>query len=64
MTTPSGPNVERGFGETVLVVDDEPTVRMLIAEVLSESGYEYCRGGATAPSAAEDARKRPPRSTS
>src|ERR1700722_5233314 len=24
--------VERGFGETVLVVDDEPTVRMLIAE--------------------------------
>ncbi|MBV9992129.1 MAG: PAS domain-containing protein [Alphaproteobacteria bacterium] len=31
--------VERGFGETVLVVDDEPTVRMLIAEVLSESYY-------------------------
>ena len=27
--------VERGFGETVLVVDDEPTVRMLVAEVLS-----------------------------
>ena len=30
---------ERGFGETVLVVDDEPTVRMLIAEVLSERFY-------------------------
>ncbi len=26
-------------GGTVLVVDDEPTVRMLIAEVLEESGY-------------------------
>ncbi len=26
-------------GETVLVVDDEPTVRMLVAEVLQESGY-------------------------
>ena len=31
--------VERGFGETVLVVDDEPTVRMLITEVLSENFY-------------------------
>ena len=31
--------VERGFGETVLVVDDEPTVRMLVAEVLSENFY-------------------------
>jgi hypothetical protein len=26
-------------GETVLVVDDEPTVRMLITEVLHELGY-------------------------
>jgi len=26
-------------GETVLLVDDEPTLRMLIAEVLEESGY-------------------------
>ena len=26
-------------GETVLVVDDEPTVRMLVTEVLSELGY-------------------------
>jgi PAS domain S-box-containing protein len=30
---------ERGFGETVLVVDDEPTVRMLLTEVLTESHY-------------------------
>ncbi len=26
-------------GETVLVVDDEPTVRMLVAEILDELGY-------------------------
>ena len=28
-----------GDGETVLVVDDEPTVRMLVSEVLEELGY-------------------------
>ena len=28
-----------GYGETVLVVDDEPTVRMLIVDVLEEAGY-------------------------
>jgi PAS domain S-box-containing protein len=28
-----------GFGETVLVVDDEPTVRMLVTEVLDGLGY-------------------------
>jgi len=28
-----------GVGETVLVVDDEPTVRMLVTEVLGELGY-------------------------
>ena len=30
-------------GETVLVVDDEPTVRMLMAEVLEELGYTAWR---------------------
>jgi len=30
----------RANGETVLVVDDEPTVRMLIADTLAELGYE------------------------
>jgi signal transduction histidine kinase len=30
---------EMGSGETVLVIDDEPTVRMLIVEVLEEAGY-------------------------
>ena len=28
-----------GTGETVLVVDDEPTIRMLVSEVLEELGY-------------------------
>ncbi len=33
-------HVESGSGETVLVVDDEPTIRMLIAEVLAERHYK------------------------
>jgi CheY-like chemotaxis protein len=28
-----------GTGETVLIIDDEPTVRMLVTEVLEEMGY-------------------------
>lgn len=32
-------NIEKGDGETVLVIDDEPTMRMLIADVLKEHGY-------------------------
>ena len=28
-----------GEGEVVLVIDDEPTIRMLVAEVLADSGY-------------------------
>jgi CheY-like chemotaxis protein len=31
--------VEPGQGETVLIVDDEATIRMLIVEVLEEAGY-------------------------
>src|SRR3546814_3011052 len=31
--------VAMGAGETVLVIDDEATVRMLIVEVLEEAGY-------------------------
>jgi CheY-like chemotaxis protein len=34
---PAAPGV--GSGETVLVIDDEPTIRMLIADVLTEAGY-------------------------
>lgn len=30
---------DAGRGETVLVIDDEPTVRMLMVEVLEEAGY-------------------------
>jgi PAS domain S-box-containing protein len=37
---PDLPGTERGDGETVLVVDDEPTVRMLVNEVLEELGYD------------------------
>jgi PAS domain S-box-containing protein len=33
------PLATSGRGEVVLVVDDEPTIRMLIAEVLEELGY-------------------------
>src|SRR6185369_16804224 len=33
------PSEPPGDGEVVLVVDDEPTIRMLVAEVLVESGY-------------------------
>jgi CheY-like chemotaxis protein len=32
-------------GETVLVVDDEPTVRMLVCEVLGELGYAAIEAG-------------------
>ena len=33
-----------GQGETVLVVDDEPTVRMLVTEVLEDLGYTAIEG--------------------
>ncbi len=36
---PPAPTAARGDGETVLVVDDEPTVRLLIKDVLEELGY-------------------------
>jgi PAS domain S-box-containing protein len=35
----SGPPRAHGEGEVVLVIDDEPTIRMLIGELLAESGY-------------------------
>jgi len=31
--------VDAGAGETILVIDDEPTVRALMADVLTEAGY-------------------------
>jgi PAS domain S-box-containing protein len=36
---PEREHAERGLGETILVVDDDATVRMLIAEVLLERSY-------------------------
>jgi CheY-like chemotaxis protein len=36
---PIAAEIEHGDGETVLVIDDEPTIRMLVAEVLQEHGY-------------------------
>ena len=44
----------RGDGETVLVVDDEPTVRMLIAEVLRGARLQRRSRPATAPPALRD----------
>jgi CheY-like chemotaxis protein len=39
-TPPEHPTAHRsGQGETVLVVDDEPTLRMLVTEVLEDLGY-------------------------
>ena len=37
--------VSQGSGETVLVVDDEPTVRMLVTELLVELGYTALEAG-------------------
>ena len=34
-----GEQMNRGLGETVLVVDDDPIVRMLVSEVLAENAY-------------------------
>ena len=34
-----------GGGRTVLIVDDEPTVRMLVAEVMEEAGFRVLEAG-------------------
>jgi PAS domain S-box-containing protein len=36
---------DHGHGETVLVIDDEATVRMLMVEVLEEAGYAVLEAG-------------------
>jgi CheY-like chemotaxis protein len=38
-STHSGSDVPAGAGETVLVIDDEPVLRMLVVDVLEELGY-------------------------
>jgi len=37
--TPSASSEPVGDGEVVLLIDDEPTIRMLVCEVLTEAGY-------------------------
>ncbi|HEY1961221.1 MAG TPA: PAS domain S-box protein [Rhizomicrobium sp.] len=39
METMSSQQPDQGFGETVMIVDDEATVRMLVSEVLTENSY-------------------------
>lgn len=39
LETGSTPVTEGGHGETVLIIDDEETVRSLVAEVLGDAGY-------------------------
>ncbi len=36
---------QAGRGETVLVIDDEPSVRMLVSDVLGEHGYVVLEAG-------------------
>jgi signal transduction histidine kinase len=38
-------DADLGRGETILVIDDEPTVRMLMVEVLEEAGYAAVEAG-------------------
>jgi PAS domain S-box-containing protein len=37
--------LDAGWGETVLVVDDEPAVRMLVVEILGDLGYAAIEAG-------------------
>ena len=46
---PAAPEPQPSAGETVLVVDDEPTIRMLIVDALGELGYS-CAEAADGPS--------------
>jgi PAS domain S-box-containing protein len=45
ITAPDGQHVDKSSGETVLVIDDEPTLRMLVADVLEEAGYRVLQAG-------------------
>jgi CheY-like chemotaxis protein len=36
---------ESGFGESVLVIDDEPTVRLLVVDLLQDAGYRMLEAG-------------------
>jgi CheY-like chemotaxis protein len=36
---------ETGYGETVLVIDDDPTVRLLMVDALQDAGYRVLEAG-------------------
>jgi CheY-like chemotaxis protein len=38
-------HLQSGSGETVVVIDDEQTLRMLISDVLTEAGYSVLQAG-------------------
>ena len=44
-TPTAGDAMPRGDGQTVLVIDDEPTVRLLVCEILSDLGYQTIQAG-------------------
>jgi PAS domain S-box-containing protein len=37
--------VERGSGETIVVIDDEPSLRMMVTDVLTEADYHVLQAG-------------------
>ena len=39
------PQTDDGGGKTILVIDDEPTMRMLVSEVLIDAGYTLIEAG-------------------
>jgi PAS domain S-box-containing protein len=43
--TPASPQLERGAGESVLIVEDEPTVRYMASRALAEHGYRVLEAG-------------------
>ncbi|WP_263262454.1 ATP-binding protein [Pseudomonas sp. RIT-PI-S] len=44
-TVPTGAPPRAELGETVLIVDDEPTVRIMVTEVLEDLGYHAVEAG-------------------
>ncbi len=43
--TPTETNAPLGRGETVLLVEDDASVRLILTEVLTELGYQYIEAG-------------------
>ena len=45
MTVPADAAIEADAGEVVLVIDDEPSVRMLVCDALGDLGYHCLEAG-------------------